>query len=598
MTKKTAEKLKFDIVVIGGGVAGVCAAIQAARLGGNVALLERESVLGGNSSSLFRLHLIGCGRYHPHSRHTGIIEELEAEAAKKSSFINVGHGDYLNDHWSQILQYKCQQAGVNLFLKTVVTDVETKNEKIKSVNAYDMFAKSFISINVNSSVIEASGDGIAALSAGADFHIGAEARDEFNESFAPKKANPNQKMASALLFMMRDTGHPVKYTPPQGTPVYKTEKDIPSEGIESWDPTEPVCIMWQTMFGGHLDTMFDDRIIYDKLLKIIHGTVDFIKNRGDHGAENYELCWISPYIGKREGRRFLGDHILCQNDIFEPVKFNDRVAYGGRMVDVHEIQPDKEHYKITFYDKPPLYSIPFRCLYSRNIENLYLAGRCISGTRIAFGSYRVMKTLAGPAQAVGAAAYIGAREGLKPRQIYEQKIAELQQLLLREDAGILDLANNDSEDVARNGKVIASSETEDGKAENILNGINRRFYEVPSNMWISEKGLPQWIEVELAKPAVVGLIQLSWDTNLNEARGYRYTPYLETFPQTAADYRVLVLADDKWVEVANIQDNYQRLMRHSFEPILISRIKVEINRAQADGQQARLYELRAYKKIQ
>jgi hypothetical protein len=583
---------EHEVIVVGGGIAGICAAIQASRLGVRTALIEREIVLGGNANSNFKLHLEGANSPPSHARETGIIEEIEADALYEGAYLEPsGHMyGYFNSMFSDVLRRKCIDAGVDLYLKTVVTGVEKNGDSVSKIRAFDMLAHREIEMPVGRFVIDASGDGVAALAAGADYRMGREARSEFDESFAPESAD-RRMMGSALMFLLRDTGRPVPYTPPPGTPVFHTKEELPMYSISAWDPTARLAMIWVTEHGGHMDTMFDDRAIYNRLLGNVHGIFDFIKNRGGHGAENYELFWISEFIGKREGRRFVGDYILSQKDLFEPRDFPDAVAYGGRSVDLHEVTDDGNQYKVIFYGKPPLYGIPLRCLYSRNVPNLLLAGRLISGTRVALGSYRVMKTLATAGQAIGAAAYVCARKNIGIRELAAHP-EELRQLLLKEDATILNAVNSDPNDLARTAKITASSEQPDSPASNVTNGINRQTAEKPTNMWISAGSLPQHVELDFGRSVGVSSMQVTFDTDLHANRGTNISQ--RVIPVTARDYRIQAHQDSNWVDLAVVRGNYQRMRRHAFPEVRTARIRLVVEADNGGDARARVYEVRAY----
>ncbi len=586
------ESQDLDIVVVGGGIAGVCAAIQAARLGCRVALLERELVLGGNSNAHFGLHLLGAATAY--GRETGIIEELEAEAGHRHAY--QPFEGYLNTEWSEILREKCEADGVELFLKVAATNMRKEGNRISDIVAEDMLAHRRRCFHIDGMVIDASGDGDVAFMAGASFRQGREASGEFDEGFAPEQAD-TRTMGSTLLFTFRDAGHPVQFSPPEGTPVYLTHEEMPMGGHASYvDETEtPISgrpIIWQAQYGWPLDTATDDDKIYRELLRIVYGIADHIKNQQEHGAENYELCWVSPYVGKRESRRFIGDHVLNQSDLFGSTVFPDRVAYGGRTVDLHEVSDDGTRYEVIFYGKPPLYSIPFRCLYSKDVDNLLLAGRLISGTRVALGSYRVMKTLATTGQAAGAGAALCVKHSLTPRKLTESWIGELQQLLLKHDATILGVKNEDGQDLARRARVVASSSSELGPATNVINGVHRQFASEPTNMWISAVGMPQHITLEFDEPQLANSIYLTFDTDFASQTDAKTRP--PAFDTTVRDYRVKIWRDGSWHEIATVTGNYQRRRHHMFPEVAVDKIRLVIERMNGTGTRARVFEIRAY----
>lgn len=623
---KLEKIIETDILVVGGGIAGVCAAIQSAKLGSKVTLVEEELVLGGNSSSLFRLHLEGAGgMHHEYGRETGIVEELEAEgayyranmepsiSANPDSEDSVPMYGFKNDIWSLvILKQKCEEAGVRLLLKTAVFGVVKEENRIKLVQALDLKNNKIIGIKIKDIVIDASGDGVVAYKAGAEYLIGQEARDEYNESYAPLKSN-RRTMGDTLMFIMINKGRPVEFIPPPGTPVYKEDKDLPMKvcvvnadkkhagfsGHSAFTNECQLCIVWTAEYGGHLNILEDREEVYNGLIKMVFGIVDHIKNQQDHGADNYELLWISPKVGRREGRRFKGDYILTQNDITNAISFDDAVAYGGRSIDIHQPDENGKFTMVTFYGLPPLYSIPYRCLYSKDVDNLMLAGRLISGTRIALGSYRVMKTLATVGQAVGAAAHLASKYSINSREVGEKYIFELQQTLLGEDATILDVKNQDRSDLAHTSKVSATSETKGGEASNVINGINRQYSSDETNMWISDPvcKLPQILYIDFGKIKSISSVLLTFDTALHRVREENVD--IRAFKETASNYSIQYNNNDKWVGLIHIEDNYLRRRVHSFKTIETDKIRIIIEKNNLENgrvmaNSARVYEVRVY----
>ena len=624
---KLEKIVETDILVVGGGMAGVCAAIQSARLGSKVTLVEEELFLGGCSSPSFRLRVDGAGGMnHEYGRETGIVEELESEGAyyranmepsisnDPNSKDGVPMYGFKNDIWSLVvLKQKCEEAGVRLLLKTVVFGVVKEENRIKLVQALDLKNNKIIGIKINNIVIDASGDGVVACKAGAEYSIGQEARDEYNESYAPLKSN-KRTMGDGLMFIMIDKGRPVEFIPPPGTPVYKEDVDLPLKvrvvnadkkhagfsGHSAFTSECQLCIVWTAEYGGHLNILEDREEVYNGLIKMVFGIVDHIKNQQDHGADNYELLWISPKIGRREGRRFKGDYILTQNDIMNAVSFEDAVAYGGRVIDVHQPDENGKFTMVTFYELPPLYSIPYRCLYSKDVDNLMLAGRLISGTRIALGSYRVQKTLATTGQAVGVAAHLASKYGINSREVGQKHIFELQQTLLREDATILGVKNQDRSDIARTSKVSATSETKGGEASNVTNGVNRQYSSDKTNMWISSPNcsLPQILHLDFQEKKRISCIQLTFDTALNRARESDVN--IRVFKKTVKDYKIQSFNNNStWVDIVSVKGNYQRHRVHKFDGILTNQIRIviESNNEEPGGvtsNSARVCEVRVY----
>ena len=237
------------------------------------------------------------------------------------------------------------------------------------------------------------------------------------------------------------------------------------------------------------------------------------------------------------------------------------------------------------------YSIPLRGLYSRNVRNLLLAGRLISGTRVALGSYRVMKTLATAGQAVGAAAYVCAKRGVGVRELAAEP-DDLRQLLLKEDATILNAKNQHPADLAGKATVSASSELPDCPGANVVNGINRQIAEKPTNMWIAASRLPQHVELDFGQSVGIDSVQLTFDTDLHANRGTDIK--LRAYPVTAKDYRVQAYLDGNWVDLVAARENYQRMRRHSFPEVRTRKLRIVVESDNLSNEHARVFEVRAY----
>ncbi|HIE50160.1 MAG TPA: FAD-dependent oxidoreductase, partial [Armatimonadetes bacterium] len=308
-------------------------------------------------------------------------------------------------------------------------------------------------------------DGTIGAAAGAEFRLGREARREFNESLAPEEAD-NLTQGSSLLFRARDVGRPVPFTPPPWAEDYPTEESLYHRHHSPYNRREYAGYWWIEV-GAPFDTIDQNEEICAEALRHLLGVWDHIKNHGEHGAENLALDWIGMLPGKRESRRLIGDYILTEHDVRQNQPFPDRVAYGGWFIDLHTMGG------ILAQDQPPEalsgnpdlsdqlriqpYSIPLRCLYSRNIENLFMAGRDISVTHVALGTTRLMLTCAVLGQAVGTAASLCLKYRVTPRTLAQEQVAQLQQTLLKDDCFILNLPNQDPADLAPRATVSATS---------------------------------------------------------------------------------------------------------------------------------------------
>ena len=432
--------IKKDLVVIGGGMPGICAAVQAARLGLDVALINDRGYLGGNASAEIRVPIDGassCSEFNFYSRESGIILEILLENLK----INPQQNPYL---WDAVLKdFLNKEDNLEVFLDTYVDEVETlDNATIASVSGTQRGSEYRFKFKADF-FLDDTGDGTVGYLAGAEYRLGREARNEFGEKIAPEEAD-EYGISSTLSFKAIDTGKPVSYTPPSfALDITKSDlllyREIPCENFyES---------QWYYQVSGKTDQIKNSQGIIKDHMRLVYGIWDYIKNSGKYDADNYDLAFVSSIPGKRETRRLVGDYILNENDLINQSKFDDVVGHGGRAIDIHAIEGffSKElenHYWLL----KGIYQIPYRCGYSRNIENLFFAGRNMSTTHVAFGSTRVMATLCTLGQAVGAAAFLCKELKETPRRIYEKHITKLQQLLLKEDQYVVDKVNEDKDD--------------------------------------------------------------------------------------------------------------------------------------------------------
>lgn len=440
-----------DLVIVGAGMPGLVAAIQAARLGLTIALISDRGYLGGNASAEIRVPVSGADgeqELNFYSREGGILEEIRLE----NLYRNPQGNPY---SWDGVLRdFVLREKSIELFMETNIDEVEMKNEKeiefvrgsqADSETKYRFFAEYFI---------DDTGDGTIGSLAGADFRIGREGKEEFGEQIAPDMPD-DFVLPSTLTFTAKDVGKAVRYVRPDSAlDLSKTDilkhRTIPKDIFHR--------SQWYYEIGGSLDQVKDIREIVEKHQSLVYGIWDHIKNSGEFDSENYDLEFVSCIPGKRESRRLTGDYTLTERDVVNQAEFEDAVGHGGWAIDLHAIE--------GFFDTAPenswiylkgIYQIPYRTGYSRNIDNLFMVGRCISTSHVAFGSTRVMATLCTLAQAVGAAAYLCKEHRLNPRGVYEKKIAELQQLLLREDQYIVGVKSLDEDERGHGATITASS---------------------------------------------------------------------------------------------------------------------------------------------
>lgn len=452
MTIPNQKKKSYDLAVVGGGTAGICAAIAAARLGVKVALINDRPVLGGNSSSEVRVNVGGADHDFRWARETGIIEELRIEDRFRNHAPIIN--GQINSVWDMVLwEWTSREPNLDLYLNTSARSaVMDGSSRIGGIICEQLGTETTLHILADF-FIDASGDGQIASSSGAKYRMGRESREEFGESIAPEVAD-EKTLGTSLMFRAVDLGRPVKFERPDWAEEYPTEEDLPFRWHGRIEGGH-----WWIELGGDRNTILDNESIRDDLWRCLFGVWDHIKNKGDHGAENFALEWVGSVPGKRESRRFMGDYLLIQNDVESQARFPDAVAYGGWPIDLHPPEgirtsgPPADMHRL-----PGPYTIPFRCLYSQNIENLMMAGRNISVTHVALGTTRLMATGGVEGQAVGTAAYICKKHGITPKELCRTRIKELQQLLLRNDCHIPGIENHDPDDLAKSGRVTASSE--------------------------------------------------------------------------------------------------------------------------------------------
>lgn len=364
-------------------------------------------------------------------------------------------------YWDLILLETVQaEKNIQLFLNTDVHEVEAEgeddNRSIKSITGWMMASERKIRFE-SSIYLDCTGDGLIGFLAGAEYKIGREAKHEYNEDWAPEIAD-DITLGSTLLFYTKDVGRPVKFVPP-GFAKDITQTTIPLRRvIRSGDNG---CSYWWIEWGGEHDIVHDNEQIRDELWAVIYGVWDYIKNSGNFDADHMTLEWVGSVPGKREYRRFVGDYVLNQNDILAQEPFDDRIAFGGWSIDLHPPQgvyAEESGSKHLHADG--IYHIPFRSLYSVNVSNLMFAGRDISASHVAFGTTRVMATCAVMGEAAGSGAALCIQKSLSPRELHGQYMSELQQVMLRQDASIIGIANEDAHDLARKSIISASSTLE------------------------------------------------------------------------------------------------------------------------------------------
>ena len=424
-----------ELCIVGGGLAGLCAAVAAARAGTKVTLIQDRPMLGGNCSSEIRMWVRGAaGR---HNRETGILSEMEEENIYRNPSLEPPLWD------SVMYGTAMREKNLTLMLNCSVVDAQVEDSRIVSVTGWQLTTYTWHTVRAKY-FADCSGDSILAPIVGARYRVGREAAHEFGESIGHEEAD-RKTMGMSCLLQARETDAPVKFTPPDWANVYETDDCFiaavsPLTGkamIRDHRIGTAGCNLRGMELGGEDDSIHDTEQLRDELLKVAFGVWDHIKNRGDHGYDNWVLEWVGFLPGKRESRRYEGGIMLTQNDIEAGGVFDDVVAFGGWPMDDHNpcgvrMTAKKEEPSIL-YKAPSPYGIPYRVMYSANISNLFMAGRNIGATHAALSSTRVMATCALIGQAMGSAAAIACRENIDPAALYPKYIPELQARLMEDN---------------------------------------------------------------------------------------------------------------------------------------------------------------------
>ena len=458
-------KKSYDLVVVGGGISGLSAAISAARNGMKVALVHNRAMFGGNSSSEVKLYPENNSGFDPWIKEGGIHDEIHVEERVRN------HGYYregtMNSKWDLVLyEWVYREKNITTYLNThMVRPVMNDDSTIESVYCIQLGTNKDCLLNAPL-FIDASGDGNLGYLSGADTYWGRESKDAFNEPLAPKESD-DHVMGNTLFFTARDTGKPIPFKRPDWAAEFKSEDELYARGHDYRGPEDTAMDggYWWIEIGAPYNPISDMNKARHEGLRQLLGVWDHIKNKGDHGAENYGLEFAGFWPYKRASHRIRGDYILTQFDVQNPKQLDDAVAYGVWHMDVHVQGGILARHKVPVMwgDFQTLgtmvYGIPLRSLYSQNVHNLMMAGRPISGSYLAFASTRVLSTGSICGQAVGVAASLAKKYNALPKEIAKNHASECQQLILRQDGHIPGVENKDPNDLARKASIKASSDS-------------------------------------------------------------------------------------------------------------------------------------------
>lgn len=546
-----------DFCVVGGGIAGMCAAIAAARHGLKVVIIHDRPMYGGNASSEIRMWVSGA--QGDNNRETGILEEISLENIYRNPYRGYPVWD------SVLFQFIKNEENIVSLLNCTCNDCQMDGGKIVSVTGWQMTTQTYHTVSAKF-FADCSGDSILAPLTGAEYYMGREERALYNESIAPLEAD-KKTMGHSCLIQARETNEKREFIPPDW--AYKfTKEELKNRygGIE-----KPGENFWYLEIGGTRDTIADTEEIRDELLSIAYGIWDYIKNSGECNADNWELDWVGYLPGKRESRRYIGEYIMNQNDIEGGGEFEDVVAYGGWSMDDHN--PDgifSSELPTIYHPAPSPFGIPYRSLYSKNISNLFFAGRNISVTHSAMSATRVMGTCGTIGQAVGTAAWVAVEHNLLPHGVYQNKLDLLKQTLMEDDCYL-------PKNKMRMSEIIENSEitTNGANGEKLRNGVDRKVGS-EENCWRGKTG--SYIEIKFAGCENIKEIKIVLDSDLNRKTigGGDHLVTRDTVSNTplglkpvhlpttlVKDIKIEFLAENgEWEEELNIKDNRQRVLKY------------------------------------
>jgi len=614
-TMKKVEDLSYELVIVGGGMSGLCAAIAAARNNVKTALIHARPVLGGNASGEVRIHISSAtdGARKPELEETGILYEMMLTNKARNPHYNY-------DLWDMTMfEAAKNEKNLDLYLNTSMVDAYSENNRITKIFCFQQTTEKHLYFSAPL-FVDATGNGTLGYFVDAEYRIGSEAKSEFNEPHAPESENKDS-MGNTILFRAIDTGKPVKFTPPSFAKKL-SEEDLKyrvhcerhkmdysmAEDPEDYKRVSATSsnncdygYWWIELMGKNNDIIGDYEDIRDELFSYFYGVWDHIKNGGDHGADNLELLWVGALPGTRESRRMVGDYILNETDIWNHRQFDDAVCYGGWGVDLHTKNGlyDLDKLPSQVWNFPGTYTIPYRCYYSKNITNLFYAGRNISCSKMAMASTRIIGTCAIGGQVVGTAAELCKKYNCSPRGL-SSHIPTLQQQLLKDDLFIPGIVNQDEHDLAKYATVHASSFMAEHLPEKVTDGLSRNYDET-IHSWcsngISSNG--ESLTLKWDKPQKLSQLRLTFNSNFNYAIRITMAPKRQAQqriglpPELVKNYTVQLYKNKSLIKTINITDNIQRLNVIDFEKTECDEVKFNFT-ATNGSENVEVFEIRAY----
>ena len=593
LTEKNSEVVRnvsFDteIVVCGGGLSGVCAAVAAARHGSKVILIQDRPMLGGNSSSEMRMGIVGVKE--DQCQEAGILEEMQCRNFCYNPLQRYTLWDDVI--YSTVLE----EPNIKVLLNTTVEDVIMNGKEIAGVKCWN--SNSYTRYTITGRLfLDCTGDGILRLS-GAEFRRGTEGRDTYGETFSSNLSDNSNTMGNSILLQLRRTTEHHEFKAPAWAYHFTPDDfnyETPKCTVKGQKFNYKIIwraqdnnFWWIESSGVKFDSIWDANEIQLELKKIAYGIWEYMKNNVED-CRDYDLDWIGSIPGKRESTRYVGPYTLTQDDVVSGGHFEDVIAYGGWTLDDHNpngfMNPGLASVEYTVRQG---YGIPYDCCYSVNVPNLMFAGRDISCSHMAFSGTRVMATCALIGQAVGTAASMVIEKGTTPAGIRSDYIAELQDRLEQDDC-MLPYRWRKVSDLTLSAKTAAENEPMRNGIDREWDGEDNGVYAAPGDVALTYT----W-----TKPVTVSGARFIFDSDL-KVRGKRMRKLEATtervampsemarafkvqvrVPATTKKARKANAADPaagEWTTVAEVSENFRRLVKVDFDAVQTDAVRIVVD---------------------
>ncbi len=582
--------LSFDteIVVCGGGLSGVCAAVSAARHGSKVILIQDRPMLGGNTSSEMRMGIVGVKE--DQCQEAGILEEMQC----RNFYYNPLQRYTL---WDDVIYSTVvEEPNIKLLLNTTVQDVIMDGDRIAGVKCWN--SNNYTNYTITGKLfLDCTGDGILRLS-GAQFRRGTEGKTTYGESYSSNETDNSNTMGNSILMQLRKTDEHHPFKAPDWAYHFTKDDfdyDTPKAPVKGQKYNYKIIwrandnnFWWVESSGVKFDSVWDANEIQFELKKIAYGIWEYMKNNVEE-CQNYDLDWMGAIPGKRESTRYVGPHTLTQDDVVSGGHFEDVIAYGGWTLDDHNPNGFMNKGLASIeYSVVQGYGIPYDCCYSVNVPNLMFAGRDISCSHMAFSGTRVMATCALIGQAVGTAANMVIEKNTTPAGIRKDYIAELQDRLEQDDC-MLPYRWRKVSSLTASAKTLAENEP-------MRNGIDREWEGEDNGVYAAPGDVA--LTYTWAKPVSVSAARFIFDSDF-KVRGKRMrkleatTERVPMPSEMAKSFKVQVRvpattkkarkanaanpAAGEWITVAEVSDNFRRLCNVKFETVQTDAVRIVVD---------------------